>query len=489
MPSRLACACVAAALVAACGGSDDGAGAPTSTAPPTASSTTVAPTSTAPPTGSTTTGAPATRPLVIDTDLASDDLVAILYLLMSPAVDVKAITVSGTGEVHCDPGVAIAAGLVELAGRSGVSVACGRETPLQGAHAFPDEWRVAADEAYGLELPTGDTSAATRGAVGVLTDVIGTSPTPVAVLTLGPLTNLAEVLQVEPSLVERIASVHMMGGALDVDGNVGAESAIGNVGAEWNVYIDPHAMGVVLESGLPLALVPLDATNDFPVTLDVVAFLAANAHTPAAQASHQLLAPMNTPYLWDTLTALVLTDERLATTWKAEHLVIDETEGRESGRLTRSTDGAPVRVALMPNVNAAIERLARTLDGVAPDEPLVTPTTLAPLASVSLHFDGTACTYDGPATLPAGPIAISYGADAGLQSVGAVVRLQAGVAFEDLLAWVEDNPGLEAPPMTDRAEAIETTRTVVLEPGTWTTACLDVTQQVGVPSKVAITVG
>src|SRR6476646_952575 len=52
------------------------------------------------------------RSVVIDTDVAADDWMAILYLLQRPDVDVKAITVTGTGEAHCDPGIKHALGLV-----------------------------------------------------------------------------------------------------------------------------------------------------------------------------------------------------------------------------------------------------------------------------------------------------------------------------------------------------------------------------------------
>ncbi len=79
------------------------------------------------------------RPVIIDTDLAADDWLAILYLLQRPEVSVKAITLTGAGEVHCDPGVANAMKLVALATDEAIPVACGRETPLAGDHTFPAE--------------------------------------------------------------------------------------------------------------------------------------------------------------------------------------------------------------------------------------------------------------------------------------------------------------------------------------------------------------
>jgi len=85
------------------------------------------------------------RPLIIDTDMAMDDWLAILYLLQRKDYDVVAITVVGTGEAHCAPGVRNARGLLALAGYKQIPVACGRETPFDGGHAFPDEWRTGVD--------------------------------------------------------------------------------------------------------------------------------------------------------------------------------------------------------------------------------------------------------------------------------------------------------------------------------------------------------
>src|SRR5215510_8526692 len=68
------------------------------------------------PTATPFTGTP--RSVIIDTDMAADDWMAILYLLQRADVQVEAITVSGTGESHCGPGVEHALGLVALAGKT-----------------------------------------------------------------------------------------------------------------------------------------------------------------------------------------------------------------------------------------------------------------------------------------------------------------------------------------------------------------------------------
>jgi hypothetical protein len=75
--------------------------------------------------------------IVFDTDLAFDDIMALLYLLQRDDVVLDAVTITGTGEAHCVPGVRNALGLLALGGERDTPVACGRETPLQGSNAFP----------------------------------------------------------------------------------------------------------------------------------------------------------------------------------------------------------------------------------------------------------------------------------------------------------------------------------------------------------------
>jgi inosine-uridine nucleoside N-ribohydrolase len=121
--------------------------------------------------------------------MAADDWMAILYLLQRPDMTIRAITVTGAGETHCAPGIRHALGLVALSGYDKILIACGRETPLQGNHAFPDFWRKDVDSLLGLTLPEGQDAASNQTAVELLASVIQSSPVKVTLLTLGPLTS------------------------------------------------------------------------------------------------------------------------------------------------------------------------------------------------------------------------------------------------------------------------------------------------------------
>ena len=291
------------------------------------------------------------RPVIIDTDMAADDWLAILYLLGRPEVDVVAVTVTGTGEAHCGPGVRNALALVALAGQPDIPVACGRETPLAGTRTFPDEWRTRVDSLFGIGIPDGSAVPASLSAVELLERTLRDAPDKVTLLALGPLTNVAEMIEKSPDLADKIEATFIMGGAVNVDGNVG-ESGVGidNQVAEWNIYVDPLAAKAVLDAGIRVTLVPLDATNHAPLTSAFTARLKDDATTDSAKFASNVLTEMSDAigsgfyYFWDPFAAAVLVDESL-TSFETRGLSVEVKEGSESGGVIEAPDGQETRFA------------------------------------------------------------------------------------------------------------------------------------------------
>jgi inosine-uridine nucleoside N-ribohydrolase len=298
----------------------------------------------------------APKPIIFDTDMAHEDMFAALFLLSHPNVEVRAITVSGTGEAHCGPGIAHALGLVELSSHEDIPVSCGRETPLSGNHVFPGQWRQRADVAYGVEIPGGG-AASKLSAPDLIVDIVRGSKEKITIVAVGPLTNIADALQTAPEIGSNIQEIYIMGGALDVDGNVG-NSGVGiqNKHAEWNIYIDPVAANIVFKSGIPIILVPLDATKDVPVNRNFYKALDINRKTPAANLVYEMLTA-NLDFIdsggfqfWDSLTSAVFTEPSIASFEDAQ-LVVVEDEGAESGRTKTDPNGAKIKVAVGANQN------------------------------------------------------------------------------------------------------------------------------------------
>ncbi|MEO7228973.1 MAG: nucleoside hydrolase [Candidatus Limnocylindrales bacterium] len=282
-------------------------------------------------------------PLLIDTDVAPDDIVAISFLLSSPKVEVKAITVSGTGEAHCAAGVDVVLRLLERLDAPMIDVACGRETPIVGEHAFPEAWRAGADAGSGLRLP----STSRQPFAGTAVELIAKTAAGVnglRVLTLGPMTNLADALNSHPDLTQRLESVYAMGGALFVPGNVGFGGPADNKVAEWNIYVDPAAAQQSIDSGLAVRLIGLDGTNQVPVTQEFATRIQQDATGPGALVLAELLAghPFMTDgtyFLWDPLAAAIAAGYALGS-FSAARVDVEEAEGPEIG-FTRPVDGTP----------------------------------------------------------------------------------------------------------------------------------------------------
>jgi inosine-uridine nucleoside N-ribohydrolase len=335
-------------------------------------------------------------PVVVDTDMSTDDVVALLYLLGRRDVDVRAVAVSGTGLVRCPAGARHARELLALAGRGDVPVGCGRADPIEGFDAFPPDWRDRADAFFGLELPRVRSGPADP-AVDVLRQAIETAPRPVTLLSLAPLTDTAQLLDDRPA---RLGAIVAMGGALDVPGNIGP----GHEHAEYNLWIDPVAASRVLRSGVPVTLVPLDATNQAPVTLfPWEALKRSHYATPRATAVYDLMNATGMhsggQYFWDPLAATAIgADAPL----RYAHARVDVvTRGGDRGRLVRSAGGGRARVATGADRRRFERLLLGSLLGGARFE---IPADREPPA---LEFDGRTVTYRGPRIGPAGEISFT----------------------------------------------------------------------------------
>jgi pyrimidine-specific ribonucleoside hydrolase len=436
------------------------------------------------PEGPVTTPPRELAPIVVDTDAGLDDAIALLYLATSPNVDLRAVTVSGTGLAHCFPGARNVIGLLELAGRGDVPVSCGPESPLGATaefHPFPDGWRRFTDSRYGDAWRIGRGSVDDRPAPELLAQTVAASDTPVDVVALGPLTNVAAALDLDTAFGSGIRRVIVMGGAFDVPGNTAnAEPPAVNV-AEWNMYADPSAAGTVVRSELPIRFVPLDATNSVPVDLYVLRALALAPPTEATAAVGALLAGLRGMiaagdyYLWDPLAAVLSVHPELGT---LEQRTVDVvTTGPEAGRTISSplsAGGTAVELFSDANGRLAEGLLLAGLSG-APEGEAVTPVDERP----DLSIDFATCTAAGD-PLTAGPRILQLASPpaSGAFGAAAIGTLAAGRDDADIEAYLAA-PTPEVPgwftlaAMLGGSPDAPTTDLVRLPAGTYTVVCVD----------------
>jgi purine nucleosidase len=192
-------------------------------------------------------------PIVIDTDPGHDDAFAILLAIAAPTeLDVRGVT-TVAGNVPVAKTTHNALQILELAGAPHIAVyrGCGRPMVNELVTA---EYVHGESGIDGPTLPEPSRSAADLHAVDFLIAELRRSPEPVTVCLLGPMTNMALALVKEPAITANIREFVIMGGSFHAGGNVTAT-------AEFNVYVDPHAAHVVLTSGVPLTIMPLDVTH------------------------------------------------------------------------------------------------------------------------------------------------------------------------------------------------------------------------------------
>ena len=184
------------------------------------------------------------RTFLIDTDVASDDAVALIMALRAPEVRVVAIT-TVAGNVEVQPATRNALYTVELCGAN-VPVYAGADKPLLRAHQSAT-WFHGRDGLGDHNYPLPHQSPEAVHAVDAIIDAIETNPGLVLV-TLGPLTNVALALAKRPAIAAKVGRCVIMGGAPCCEGNV-------TPAAEYNIWVDPEAARMVLLSGLPVELV------------------------------------------------------------------------------------------------------------------------------------------------------------------------------------------------------------------------------------------
>lgn len=195
----------------------------------------------------------AARKIIIDTDPGQDDALALLLALASPELDVLGIT-AVAGNVPLALTEKNARKICELAGKPGTKVFAGAIRPLVRDLVTAEHvhGRTGLDGPY---LPEPEMQLQDGHAVDFIIDTLmAHGEGEITLCPLGPLTNIALALNREPQIATRIREIVLMGGGFFEGGNVTPT-------AEFNIYVDPHAADVVLRSGVPVVMMPLDVTH------------------------------------------------------------------------------------------------------------------------------------------------------------------------------------------------------------------------------------
>ncbi|MEZ5862910.1 MAG: nucleoside hydrolase [Geminicoccaceae bacterium] len=300
--------------------------------------------------------------VIFDTDFNTmgDDGQAFVMLaqaMKEGKIDLLGVTVV-SGNQWLMQGVADAERAVERMGLAGeVEVYAGANYPLlhdaamleaeqalygkgySGAWRKPEpksrEELTAPPDGFASEVKVSD-----ENAVGWLIDTIRANPDEVTILAVGPLTNIALAMRIDPGIVPLIKRIIYMGGAVEVPGNV-------TPAAEFNWWFDPEAAKIVVRAPVEHVVVPLDVTDTAAFDKSVFDAITAS-DTPVARMFEATYGkrfaddPEATAYVWDTIAAAYLLDESIVTDSIDVHLDVNAQFGPDYGRSLGHARNPPI---------------------------------------------------------------------------------------------------------------------------------------------------
>lgn len=208
-------------------------------------------------------------PVIFDTDPGIDDAMALYLLARHPAIDLRAITtVFGNASVATTTRNAqVLCGLYGLQ----LPVAAGAAKPLQASVEADFPAHVHGDDGLGgagAIVPPAEVLDA-RPAHHLICDMVNAEPGVITLIAVGPMTNLALALRHDPTIVDKVKQVIVMGGAFGMNAHFGNVTPV----AEANIINDPEAADLVFTARWPVVLVGLDVTQEVVMDEDFLSSL------------------------------------------------------------------------------------------------------------------------------------------------------------------------------------------------------------------------
>jgi purine nucleosidase len=233
--------------------------------------------------------------VILDTDIGTDvdDALALAFAAAAPELRLIGVT---TAHGNASLRALIARRLLDLAGAADVPVVAGRSEPLRQSAVEGFHWReLWGHEGVGLlddgDLATRETDPTRDAAARFIVDAINAAPGEISLIAVGPLTNLGLAFASDPELAGKVRDVTVMGGLVD------DSSFSWGPQFETNFNADPRAAEIVLNSGAPITVVPLEVTLQVFLTSVQRARLDAPNANVVAGALGRLIAAMREPFL------------------------------------------------------------------------------------------------------------------------------------------------------------------------------------------------
>jgi len=320
-------------------------------------------------------------PVIFSHGGAPCDIGAAIYLSKHPNVDLIGMVLS-RGEVHTE--IALdqwGTFLYDVLHSRDTAIALGTDERMDShSHEFPESWRGAADNFWGLALPQAVYEYDVAAGPELIVELVKRSPDKVTIVAMASMIDVARALQIDPGIIDNIAHVVIMGGAFRVPGNLSDDPTItDNQVAEWNMWIDAEAARYLFNSGVRLSIVPLDATQYLvqPDDVDVVNAIDDTAvRYTARNWSDQIGMNPGGFLIWDDITIVAVTNPEFFD-WAYDGVDVIVEEGEHQGQTIALDNGAThARYATGADYEAIMNQIFTTFRGetqsedVSPDDAL-----------------------------------------------------------------------------------------------------------------------
>ena len=297
--------------------------------------------------------------IILDTDPGNDDLLAIIMALKSQLIDIRGMTIVG-GNASLENTTSNALSLLTYMNRVEIPVYVGHPSALNETLTSPEEFsefkshRIEIHGETGLHvpLPSPANEPEEMHAVDFIISEAEANKGELVLVPIGPLTNIAMAIKKEPNIKDWVKRIHLMGGAVNVPGNVTEH-------AEFNIYCDPVAANEVMSSGIEIKLCGLDITRNTSVKREETDWL--NGNSPGEKVIRQLLDTVfkkipdrNYFSLHDPITVLSVLHPELIQ-WELFNVSVI-CNGPESGK-TLGTVNAEGSVAVGINIDQELAKM------------------------------------------------------------------------------------------------------------------------------------
>lgn len=259
------------------------------------------------------------RKVYLNHDGGVDDLVTLFLMLQMKEVEIVGVGVI-PADCYLEPAVLASQKIIDKFGHGQkITVSASNSRPQ---NPFPKDWRM---HAFTVDaLPILNESGKVETVVSYLpahlhlVETLKAQTEKIDLVFVGPLTDLARALDVDPTIEEKINKLYWMGGTFLEKGNVEEPEHDGT--AEWNAFWDPEAVARVWESTIEIDLVALESTNKVPLTNDIRQMWASKRKDEGIDflgQAYAIVPPLvhfqtnSTYFLWDVLTAVAFGEESL----------------------------------------------------------------------------------------------------------------------------------------------------------------------------------